>query len=425
MGLESVVQVTITRATQGVTQAGFGVPLILGPNAVFSGIRQYATLEAVGDDFDSSDGEYLAAAAEFAQTPRPEKVKIMKTSAVIAQVDTITPTAVNSTIYTVTVNGIAFSYTSDASATVSEIVAGLIAAINAGTEPVTASGSTTLILTADAAGEGFTVELNGNMSIVHTTANVGIASDILNAKQLDPDDWYALITVDKTDLTIKEAAKTIESLRRIYNIRNEEASIKTASTTDLFSFLKNKNYFRTAPFWHSVPNDYADAAHQGRFLPTNPGSETWVYKTLAGVTTDVFTDSERANLESKNASYYERIAGVTVVRGGKTSAGEYIDIIRGIDWLQARIEEGVFQLLITVDKVPFTDAGIAMIENVLREKLENAKTQGLLASYTITVPKASSISAQDKAARRLTGMSFQAVAQGAVHTVVIQGVVTL
>lgn len=55
----------------------------------------------------------------------------------------IAVTAVNSTLYTVTINGVVFSYTSDGSATTAEITAGLRDAINAGSEPVQAVGSDT------------------------------------------------------------------------------------------------------------------------------------------------------------------------------------------------------------------------------------------------------------------------------------------
>ena len=55
----------------------------------------------------------------------------------------VTPLAQNNTTYTVTINGTAFQYVSDADATVAEITAGLVAQINAGAEPVTASDNGT------------------------------------------------------------------------------------------------------------------------------------------------------------------------------------------------------------------------------------------------------------------------------------------
>ncbi len=52
-------------------------------------------------------------------------------------------TADDSQLYTVTINGTDFEFTSDASATTAEITAGLVAAIEGGSEPVTAVGTDT------------------------------------------------------------------------------------------------------------------------------------------------------------------------------------------------------------------------------------------------------------------------------------------
>lgn len=103
-----------------------------------------------------------------------------------AQVTTITPTAVNDATYFVAINGKGFSFTADGSATAAEIVTGLTALINADTDlPVTASGSSTLILTADTAGVPFLVSLGANLSAAATTANVTRAMLVPGATWLD------------------------------------------------------------------------------------------------------------------------------------------------------------------------------------------------------------------------------------------------
>lgn len=51
------------------------------------------------------------------------------------QVNTITPTASNAAVYTITINGKSVTYTADASATVTEIVEGLVAACTAASAP--------------------------------------------------------------------------------------------------------------------------------------------------------------------------------------------------------------------------------------------------------------------------------------------------
>jgi hypothetical protein len=62
--------------------------------------------------------------------------------------------AANDAVYTITINGTPFEYTADGSATTAEITVGLRNLINAGSEPVTASGTDTpLLIESDLFGE--------------------------------------------------------------------------------------------------------------------------------------------------------------------------------------------------------------------------------------------------------------------------------
>ena len=430
MSLDSIVNVAITRGTKSITKAGFGTPLIMGPNGTFSGVNTYESLAAVKDDFATNSAEYLMAAALFSQSPKPRQVKIKKTSALVAQVDTITPNAVTQavTVYTVTIDGVDYEFTSDASPTDAEVVAGLTALIDADSNcPADASGTNTLILTAKNPGVGFVASVGAKLALAHTTANVGIASDILDAVEEDGD-WYCLLTTDIGDVTIKEAAKTIEALRKIYIVRQADSDIRTNVTSDIASFLKNKNYFRTAVIYASVVNDFSDGAFAGALLTYDPGSETWVFKTLAGVTTDKWTSSEENNLKNKNVNYYVRVAGVSITQVGKTAGGEFIDVIRFVDWLQARMQERIFSRLVNVPKVPFTDGGVAIIETDVRAQLEEGIRVGGLApdpAYEVSVPKVADISQVDRANRLLPDVSFNATLAGAIHAVEITGVVSV
>lgn len=89
------------------------------------------------------------------------------------QVVTVTITAANNTLYTITINGTAYTYTSDASGTVAEINTGLKAAINGDAGcAVTATGTTTVILTSKTLGLAFTYSVGAKLAAVLTTANV-------------------------------------------------------------------------------------------------------------------------------------------------------------------------------------------------------------------------------------------------------------
>lgn len=451
MGLEQVINVNISRQTQAVSQAGFGTPLIIGTNKVASGIGSYSSLDAVLAEPGITTGtdEYKAAAKAFGQTPKPATVKIGKIGAKVAQIDTITPTAVNSHDYPVTIagrkNGIAFShtytYTSDSSALVSEIVAGLIALINADTTAngVTASGSSTLIITANVAGQPFTTSVGDavNMALVHTTANVGVV-DLLAGLALIDNDWYALISTFRSIDDVMNLADYIEGVLKIFGVSSNASGLYDAtSTTDLAYLLKAGNYFRTWVMYSGDTANYPEAALFGRCLPTTPGSETWAFKTPAGTVVDNLTGTQINALKAKNANYFIPMGGVNITFDGKVAGGEYIDIIRLIDLLAARMQEGIFGQLIRSDKIPFTNGGITVVQNeVIKVLKANQKTGGvapddvdnagnLVPGFSTNFPKVSDISANDRAARNLTGGTWTARLAGAIQAATINGTVTV
>ena len=129
----------------------------IGDGSQLTGISSTSSVNYI-----SKNANYTASANDF----------IYCDTKPIAQVDEVTvATVANSTDYTVTINGTAFTYTSSTNATSGEIVSGLISAINGGSEPVTASGTTTLILTADVAGTAFSDSVSTNLSVSTITEN--------------------------------------------------------------------------------------------------------------------------------------------------------------------------------------------------------------------------------------------------------------
>lgn len=433
MGLEQVVNVAISRVTAGITQAGFGIPCIFGPNVATPGVQSASSLAALAEMFTTSDPEYVMGAKMFSQTPRPPTIKFFKRTAAVAQVNTVTPNVAVQAVfaYVVTINGTVYSFTGDADPTATEIVTGLKALINADSAcVVTASGTSTLILTADNAGQPFTCELGARLTQVATTASNGIADDIASAIDSD-NDWYFMLMTSVVEHEVLTAAATIEALRKMFCYLSSDATVRSSVTTDIASVLKAALYYRTFISYSGTPAERSDAAFVGRVAPLSPGSETWFGKTMAGVTKDAWTDTEQTRLNTKNVNYYLELGGKNITFNGKTAGGEFIDVIRFIDWLQARMQEQVFGDITSLDKLPFTDNGISVIDLGMRAVLERGVAAGGIASsndYTVTVPKSKDIYANDKAARKMISPNcpkFTAVLAGAIHATDIGGEVTL
>lgn len=432
MGLSDIVNVTISRTGRSVARAGFGVPMILGLNLPGPDlIKYYGDLDEVADDFLTSDAEYIAANRMFAQSPAPSRIAIGKRSANVAQVVTFTPNVSLQAIqdFEVTINGTLYSFESDADPTPAEVVTGLIALINAGSHPVTASGTTTLIVTADVAGQAFTYASSANMPGVLTTPNTSV-TEALNAivDLANGRDWYALMLTSRVEIDILNAAAWVETQRRIFVACSDAAAVITNSTSDVASQLQDLSYFRTAYLFSEDQDAFPDAAWLGRCLPTDPGSETWKFKTLVGIDADELTSSEEGFAQGKNANIYTEVAGVSITSEGVMAGGEFIDVVRFIDFLTARIEENVYSAMINVDKIPFTDGGIAVIENEIKAVLANGVAVGGLSADPapeVVVPKAADVLPADKAARRLTGVTFTGTLAGAIHATVIRGTLSV
>lgn len=160
------------------------------------------------------------------------------TLAAVAQVDTTTVTGVGggAETWTMTVTGedgstATVTYVDDGTPTAAEISAGIVAAWNLSTNilctPITASGTTTIILTADTAGIPFSATLTasgtGTASKVATTANVG-AYDYQTAQN-----WKEGAVPVAADEVIIDGAINI-----LYGLRN--------TSVELLSFTVKASY---------------------------------------------------------------------------------------------------------------------------------------------------------------------------------------
>ena len=200
-----------------------------------------------------------------------------------------------------------------------------------------------------------------------------------------------------------------------------------SDTTSLAAYAKDNALERSAVMYHTLAaSEYIDAAWFGKCLPYDAGSINWMFKTLSSVTVDELTATQRVNIFAKYANCYDTVAGVNITRKGTVGANEYLDIVRGIDWLRANIQAEVYTVLVNELKVPYTDAGIQSIVAAVRDILEQGIDNGFLASITTCQgPDRADVSSSDVTARILRDVEFEAVAAGAINEVIITGVVTV
>lgn len=166
------------------------------------------------------------------QAVTPADPVFVRATTAAKQVETLTPTAVNSTGYFVTVVGpngaqTRYNYLSDSSATATEIVTGFKTAIAADSNAaVVATGSTTLILTANTAGQGISVSADTNMAIAHTTPNTTVG-----AFRKDYDGTAQVTTMTPTAVNSTEYQLVVDG--KFYGYTSDSSATATEIVTGL------------------------------------------------------------------------------------------------------------------------------------------------------------------------------------------------
>jgi hypothetical protein len=440
MSLEDIVTITISKQTATVSRVGFGTPMILSNEAdtVFAdGIRSAIYTSVAGmttAGFSATGNTVLAATRFFAQSPKVASVVVGRRVNVCTPKIICTVSGVfDSTAYPLTINSTTFTFTSDATATAIEIAAGLELLVNAGAEPVTFTDNLdgTFDLDADVAGEIFSLTVDRNqITQDDQTVDAGIVAD-LTAVRTDltgNDDWYLVVTDSHATLETEALALHIETLLKFFVVSSADDDILAGTVGNLALTLQAADYARTSLMYHEEPHDSPESAWAGSLLPLDPGSATWKFQSLTGIAYSTFTPTEIATLISQSCNYYLRDAGNNYTTEGWTASGEYNDVTRFIDWLTQTMKENIFLALINANKVAFTDAGIGIITNEIWGVLRKGQSQNGIAedpAPTVTAPDAVDVSAADRAARTLDDVVFTARLAGAIHTIDIDGVITV
>jgi hypothetical protein len=440
--IDTLIKIDISLITKAVAQASFSIPLIIGPSATgwLDKVHSYTDpASMLVDGFTISSPEYLYAVKMFAQDINPTIFYVGHRTLAVAQVDTITPVAQNTHLYEVIIGISNYSYTSDGTATINEIVAGLIALINADIDaPCIASGTTTLILTAKAAGIGFNTSINAdiNMTLVHTFLNNGIVND-LNAIIAENNSWYGIILCSNDSNDILQLSEIVESLKKVFLAVSDEAAIATTATTDVLSVMKGKNYNRSGLIYSILnANKGIEAAWMGGQLPQTPGSNAWAYKTLKSISPDIISDNARTiligvpveGIAGKNGNIYQTVGGMDITQMGQMASGQYIDITIGADWLESTIQTNIYQELVNARKIPFTNNGTSILLSAVKAAIDVGIVNGLIdgkRAIVITAPKVEDVPFAQRANRIAPTIIFSCYLAGAMQSAKVSGNVSV
>lgn len=237
--------------------------------------------------------------------------------------------------------------------------------------------------------------------------------------------WYGLALAGADTVDYDEVAYIIESAEKLFAF--------SVQAKELPLPLSRTDYLRTAVIYSESADEYAHVAWLTECFSYAPGSETWAYKMLSGVKAAELTTREMGRFDEANVNYYISCANKDITLQGKVVGGEWIDVIRFRDWLKNEMQVKIFSLFVKYPKIPYLDSGITLVENQMRAALQNGQEAGGIAmtefdeneepveGFTVTVPKAASLSSAERASRKLRNCRYTARLAGAIHMVEIQG----
>jgi hypothetical protein len=528
MALNDYSSVSTSAQGPSLTQVGFGTLGILAYTTAFAErSKVYEDLDGAADDYDTTDPIYLALQVAFAQDPRPPSVKVLRMANAPVFNVKVTPIAVDSAQYTLTVvsagkAAVTVSVTADSSATVDEICDALETALEAAlftsmgtsatsvvvgtgaktfttqaglhfpvgstviassalgadsmTGTVTSYSGTTLVLnvasvvgsgtdtdwtfsqsdvvvTPDggtatylsltaAAGIWFAVSgwSTDRLKVEDLTPDPGVAADLAAIRQAD-DAWYNLSSIYDSRLIQEKISDYIETIdAECAHASADWQMYDSGSSADIQSILAAKSYKRTLVYAKRNMGTFAGVGGLAERITSDPGTGpdaggTYHAKTIAGVSVDTWTPTEKANLRTKGYCLYMTTAGLNLTLGSETPAGDFFDYTRFNDWFRIRLQEDFVQIQANNGRIRFDRIGLALVETAAKSRLSAGIRAGGIAPEhpetgeppKVVMPAISDVSSGDRAARRLGGGGVKVYYTyvGAIHFIESTVTVTL
>ena len=262
-------------------------------------------------------------------------------------------------------------------------------------------------------------------------------TDSLNAIKDENNDWFGLgYILGASNVTIVidqfvEIAAFVETETKLFFVASDDLDTinqsLSADTTSIGALLKATTRTKSIVMFHDKLDQFPELSWAGKQLPKDPGSTNWAFQVLSGVTPVTLNDTQAKNARDKNVNTFTQTNAQNITWEGTVASGEFIDVIRGVAFIKVRLTEDLFGELVSAEKIPFTDKGIAVIESIVRARLNQAIDQQILAATPapiVTVPLAADVLPADKAARRLLDVNFVATLSGAINFVQVRGTVS-
>ena len=254
------------------------------------------------------------------------------------------------------------------------------------------------------------------------------ATAALADKTITGQGWRQLIVVNAGDAegtAVSAIATAVEALDDKVYFANLDTDDTTAITVT--------GMRRTVLFYCDATEEVPVpvAALVGETSGRSAGSFTYKNLILSGIAAQELTEVEINAIHDKGGMTFVTKAGDNVTSEGKLAGGEYIDVIDVEDYIIQQLAYRTQKVLNNVDKVPYDNNGIAMLESVAMDVLHDAYNNGMIATaadgtpdYSVSYTLREDVGEEDRANRRYLGGQFSFALAGAIHHVEISGTIT-
>jgi hypothetical protein len=234
--------------------------------------------------------------------------------------------------------------------------------------------------------------------------------------------WRQLVTVGM-NTAASAISEYIESTNKLYFVGVDDDILEESAA--LITATQDRD--RTVLVYAKTGYDALAGAVVGATAGLDAGSFTYKNIIVKGQTpTD--DDGILTSLDTLNVMTVTTKAGDIVTSEGKARSGEYIDIIDSRDYIIQSLEYKTQKVLNNTKKVPYDNNGIAMLESVAIDVMQDAYNKGMIAvdddgapAYTVSYALRSQTSESDIAARKYVGGYFSFTLAGAIHKAEITG----
>ncbi|MBG6242987.1 MAG: DUF3383 family protein [Candidatus Symbiopectobacterium sp. Dall1.0] len=462
--IQDLIEVSIAVAPNAVGNDGFGALLFATPAyKPVSGesiVRSYTNMADVQQDFP--DGEiYKAAMSYYSQTPKPKRFMVGSIDKTDGQSSPATLTGraavldelkkIKSGSLTLKVDGkdilisninlsaaTDFDYVKNAIDTALPSTVRLSQKNAVFTLSSTSRGSSTITFCAKsplAEELGFTAE-KGN--IVQGSYGATLSGAL--SKMLAENTKFYYVVIDRKYHDKQEmidAALWCEANKKVFGYCSTNEGMITKGAASQARTLHDKTLKRTLLNFSAEGTEYPEISILGRAATVNfNGSKTALtlaYKQLPTITAANLNPGQFEALREINANAFIKVGSTAIYMDGKMADGTWFDTVQGVDWLEGEIGSNVFNVFYqTTTKIPFTDSGVAIVNQAVTSALEKGVTNGLIApgydsegtfydkGYKVTSVPIETLR-QTKGARIWEGTSFIAIGAGALHGAVING----